>query len=84
MPSGISPYYEQQYRARTKDGQWKLILGHGRVTKRNQAGKPEHSRDYVAMGLQESAVQFHRHNIRKKLELVDKKINLQSFPQSLK
>ena len=38
--SGVIPYYEQQYRARTKDGRWKWILGHGRVTKRNEAGEP--------------------------------------------
>lgn len=38
--SGVTEYYEQQYRARTKDGQWKWILGHGRVTKRDDKGKP--------------------------------------------
>ena len=34
--------------------------------------------------ISESAVQFHRHNIRKKLGMVDKKVNLQTFLQSLK
>lgn len=38
--SGATEYYEQQYRARTKNGQWKWILGHGRVTKRNDKGEP--------------------------------------------
>lgn len=38
--AGLTPYYEQQYRAKTKDGHWKWILGHGRVTKRDDQGKP--------------------------------------------
>ena len=37
---GLTPFYEQQYRARTKDGQWKWILGHGRVTQRDDSGNP--------------------------------------------
>lgn len=38
--SGFTEYYEQQYRAQSKNGQWKWILGHGRVTKRDDRGKP--------------------------------------------
>jgi PAS domain S-box-containing protein len=38
--AGLTPFYEQQYRARTKDGQWKWILGHGRVTQRDDKGNP--------------------------------------------
>lgn len=38
--SGATEYYEQQYRARTKNGRWKWILGHGRVTKRDEQGNP--------------------------------------------
>lgn len=38
--SGVTEYYEQQYRARTKNGRWKWILGHGRVTKRDGKGNP--------------------------------------------
>ncbi len=35
------------------------------------------------MRVSKSAVEFHRHNIRKKLELVSKKINLRSYLQSI-
>lgn len=35
------------------------------------------------MHISESAIDFHRHNIRKKLESVNKKINLRSYLQSL-
>lgn len=38
--AGLTPYYKQQYRARTKDGHWKRILGHGRVTRRDDKGNP--------------------------------------------
>ncbi len=37
---GRAPYYEAEYRARTKGGGWKWILGHGRVTKKDENGKP--------------------------------------------
>ncbi len=33
--------------------------------------------------ISESSVQFHRHNMRRKLGLVEKKINLKSYLQSL-
>ena len=35
---GKTSYYEAEYRVRTKSGQWKWILGHGRVTRRDQNG----------------------------------------------
>jgi len=35
------------------------------------------------MYISENAIDFHRHNIRKKLELVNKKINLRSYLQSI-
>ena len=37
---GRTSHYEAEYRARTKNGNWKWILGHGRVTKRDAQGKP--------------------------------------------
>ena len=37
---GKTPYYEAEYRAKTKSGEWKWILGHGRVTKRDEDGRP--------------------------------------------
>ncbi|SDP41760.1 PAS domain S-box protein [Desulforhopalus singaporensis] len=37
---GKTEYYEQQYRARTKSGKWKWVLGHGRVTRRDDKGNP--------------------------------------------
>ena len=37
---GKTPYYEAEYRAKTKSGEWKWILGHGMVTKRDEDGSP--------------------------------------------
>ena len=37
---GRTEYYEAEYRAQTNEGEWKWILGHGRVTKRDSKGKP--------------------------------------------
>jgi len=37
---GKTQFYEAEYRARTKSGKWKWILGHGRVTKRDEEGRP--------------------------------------------
>lgn len=37
---GKTQFYEAEYRARTKSGEWKWILGHGRVTKRDADGRP--------------------------------------------
>ena len=37
---GKTPYYEAEYRSRTKSGEWKWILGHGRITKRDEHGRP--------------------------------------------
>jgi len=38
---GRKSHYEAEYRARTKDGKWKWILGHGKVTKRDARGNPQ-------------------------------------------
>ncbi len=38
---GRTSHYEAEYRARTKLGEWKWILGHGKVTKRDAQGKPQ-------------------------------------------
>ncbi|BBO78824.1 hypothetical protein DSCW_62410 [Desulfosarcina widdelii] len=38
---GRTSHYEAEYRARTKDGKWKWILGHGKVTKRDAQGNPK-------------------------------------------
>ena len=35
-----TPYHEVEYQARTKWGEWKWILEHGRVTRRDENGKP--------------------------------------------
>jgi PAS domain S-box-containing protein len=37
---GKTEFYEAEYRAQTSTGDWKWILGHGRVTKRDSQGKP--------------------------------------------
>lgn len=37
---GFSPFYEAEYRAKAKNGEWRWILGHGRVVKRDKNGKP--------------------------------------------
>ncbi|MBE9543360.1 MAG: PAS domain S-box protein, partial [Proteobacteria bacterium] len=37
---GKTSLYEAEYRARTKEGGWKWILGHGRVMKRDKKGRP--------------------------------------------
>ncbi len=37
---GFSPFYEAEYRAKAKNGKWRWILGHGRVVKRDESGKP--------------------------------------------
>lgn len=37
---GKTPYYESEYRAKSKDGQWRWILGHGRVISRDENNKP--------------------------------------------
>ena len=37
---GKTPYYESEYRAKGKDGQWRWILGHGRVISRDENNKP--------------------------------------------
>jgi PAS domain S-box-containing protein len=37
---GRTSLYEAEYRARTKEGSWKWILGHGRVMKRDKKGRP--------------------------------------------
>ncbi len=36
---GLTPFYEIEHRARTKTGEWKWILGRGRVTERSAEGK---------------------------------------------
>ena len=38
--NGETPYYECQYRALTKSGEWHWILGHGRVIRRDEKGRP--------------------------------------------
>lgn len=38
--AGNTPYYEAEYRVRAGDGSWKWILDRGRVTERDQDGKP--------------------------------------------
>ena len=38
--AGETPYYECQYRALTKSGEWHWILGHGRVIRRDEQGRP--------------------------------------------
>ena len=38
--AGETPYYECQYRALTKSGHWRWILGHGRVIARDEQGRP--------------------------------------------
>jgi len=35
---GISPEYHVEYRVKTRDGQWKWILSHGRVVSRDASG----------------------------------------------
>ncbi|PIE68054.1 MAG: hypothetical protein CSA23_00645 [Deltaproteobacteria bacterium] len=37
---GLTSHYEAEYRAKTKDGRWKWILGHGKVTRRDEDGRP--------------------------------------------
>ncbi len=37
---GKTSLYEAEYRAKTKEGGWKWILGHGRVMKRDKKGHP--------------------------------------------
>ncbi|MEM7107874.1 MAG: PAS domain-containing protein, partial [Bacteroidota bacterium] len=37
---GITPYYEREYRLRTKDGGWKWIQTRGRVVQRRSDGTP--------------------------------------------
>ena len=37
---GISPFYEAEYRAKAKNGEWRWILGHGKVVRRDEDGKP--------------------------------------------
>jgi PAS domain S-box-containing protein len=37
---GKTPFYEAEYRAQTKSGGWKWILGHGRTVKWDKDGKP--------------------------------------------
>jgi len=37
---GRTSLYEAEYRAKTKEGGWKWILGHGRVMKRDKKGHP--------------------------------------------
>jgi PAS domain S-box-containing protein len=37
---GKTPYHEVEYQARTKWGEWKWILEHGRVTRRDENGNP--------------------------------------------
>lgn len=37
---GKKPFYEAQYRMKTKNGGWKWILGHGKITKRDENGTP--------------------------------------------
>jgi PAS domain S-box-containing protein len=37
---GKTSFYEAEYRARTKSGGWKWILGHGRIVKRDKDGTP--------------------------------------------
>lgn len=37
---GRTPYYEAEYRAKTKSGHWKWIMGHGRVVERDESGRP--------------------------------------------
>jgi len=38
--AGQIPLYEAEYRLRTKSGDWKWILGRGKVVKRDKDGKP--------------------------------------------
>ena len=37
---GRTDHYEAEYRVKTKSNEWKWILGHGRVTKKDKKGKP--------------------------------------------
>jgi PAS domain S-box-containing protein len=37
---GKTDFYEAQYRVMAKDGEWKWVLGHGRVMQRDADGKP--------------------------------------------
>lgn len=37
---GKSPFYETEHRLRTKSGEWKWILDKGKVTKRDEKGRP--------------------------------------------
>ncbi len=38
---GISPVYETEYRIQTKEGKWRWYLDIGKVTQRDEEGKPE-------------------------------------------
>ena len=38
--AGETPYYECQYRSLAKNGEWRWILGHGRVIGRDEQGRP--------------------------------------------
>lgn len=38
---GVSPVYETEYRIQTKDGKWRWYLDIGKVTQRDEEGKPE-------------------------------------------
>ncbi len=39
---GRSPVFSQEYRLRTRDGQWRWILSQGRVASRDASGRPVH------------------------------------------
>jgi PAS domain S-box-containing protein len=38
--AGLTDYYEDEYRLRTKSGQWKWILSRGKVVERDKVGRP--------------------------------------------
>ncbi|MBQ4133516.1 MAG: PAS domain S-box protein [Desulfovibrionaceae bacterium] len=37
---GLTPFYEAEYRAKAKNGEWRWILGHGKVVRRDSEGRP--------------------------------------------
>jgi diguanylate cyclase (GGDEF)-like protein/PAS domain S-box-containing protein len=39
---GRMPFYEAEYRIRAHTGAWVWVLGHGRITRRDEHGKPQH------------------------------------------
>ena len=37
---GETPFYEAEYRVKAKNGDWRWILGHGKVVRRDEEGRP--------------------------------------------